>query len=196
MNLGVNKQSTDPVADYLRGVEALGPLADYLVINVSSPNTPGLRELQQPDILRDLLSRLVRRRQSLVAETGRPVPLLVKVSPDLAEGELEQTVEVAVGSGLDGIIATNTTTSRDGLQSTHRSVAGGLSGAALTERGTRLVHAIAQRTNGRLPIVACGGVMAPRDARARLDAGARLVQLYTGLVYEGPGLVKRIVEGL
>jgi dihydroorotate dehydrogenase len=195
VNLG--KQRETPLEraadDYESLMERFAPLADYLAVNVSSPNTPELRQLQQREWLEPLLERLVRRRVSLGDEIGRRVPLLLKLSPDLTDSELDEALAVMVAAGIDGVIATNTTTSREGLSSPWRGEAGGLSGAALRERSTRLVRAITERTGGSLPVVACGGVMGPTSAREKLDAGASLVQLYTGLIYEGPSLAKRIL---
>jgi dihydroorotate dehydrogenase len=184
--LGVNigKQRETPLdraaEDYELLVERFAGLADYLALNVSSPNTPELRRLQEPAALRPLLERLTRR-------LPRPrVPLLVKLAPDLDSAELDGALDAILAAGIDGVIATNTMATTEG----------GRSGAPLAERSTGLVRAIVQRTEGRLPVIACGGVMSAEDARVKLDAGARLVQLYTGLVYEGPALVKRIVAGL
>ncbi len=198
VNLG--KQRGTPLEraadDYAALMDRFAPLADYLAVNVSSPNTPGLRRLQEREWLAPLLSRLTGRRAELSARLGRPVPLLLKLSPDLAEAELDSLVETIAAAGVDGVIATNTTTSRAGLADPTGSEPGGLSGAALAERSTRFVGAVSRRAGGRFAIVACGGVMGPEDARAKLAAGAALVQVYTGLVFEGPGLVRRIVGGL
>ncbi len=194
------KQKTTPLEraadDYETLMKRFAPLADYLAVNVSSPNTPELRQLQQREWLAPLVARLVARRNELAAGLGRSLPLLVKLSPDLSDAELDDALDVLLAAGIDGVIATNTTVSRDGLQSPLVREAGGLSGALLTTRSTAMVAAIVRRAGNRLPVVACGGVMSADDARAKLDAGARLVQLYTGLIYEGPGLVKRILEAL
>ena len=198
MNIG--KQRETPLEraaeDYVSLMERFAPLADYLAVNISSPGTPGLRRLQQREWLEPLLEQLTRRRAALGARLRRRVPLLVKLAPDLSDAELDSALEAIAGTDIDGLIATNTTTSREGLQSPHRGEKGGLSGSALTDRSTRLVRAIVERTGGELPVIACGGVMGPADARSKLDAGASLVQLYTGLVFEGPGLVKRILDHL
>jgi dihydroorotate dehydrogenase len=200
--LGVNlgKQKETPLEraaeDYERLMAIFAPLADYLAINVSSPNTEGLRRLQGREYLDGLLSRGSTRRDALAEEIGRRVPLLVKLSPDLDDAELEDALGVIESRGIDGVIATNTTTRRDGLVSNLATETGGLSGAALTARSTEIVRRIHELTSGKLPIVACGGVMGPDDAREKLDAGASLVQLYTGVVYEGPGLPGRIVRSL
>jgi dihydroorotate dehydrogenase len=192
--LGVNigKQKTTPleraVEDYAALMVRFAPLADYLAVNISSPNTESLRELQQREWLEPLVARLVANKNG--------TPLLVKLAPDLDDRQLDESLDVLLAGGVDGVIATNTTLSREGLRSPRAGEAGGLSGAALTARSTRMVAAIVERTDDKLPVIACGGVMGPDDARAKLDAGARLVQLYTGLIYEGPGLVKRILKGL
>jgi dihydroorotate dehydrogenase len=200
--IGVNigKQKTteleDAAEDYEKLVGVFAPLADYLAVNISSPNTPGLRKLQERGFLGALLGRVAARRDRAAEEIGRRVPVLVKLAPDLTDEQLVTAVDVIGESGLDGIIATNTTISRKGLDHPRAGEEGGLSGAALTEMSTRIIARIAEHTGGEIPIVGVGGVMGPGDARAKLDAGATLVQLYTGLVYEGPGLVKRVVRSL
>jgi len=200
--LGVNigKQKTthleDAAGDYEELVDVFGPLADYLAVNISSPNTPGLRRLQERDFLGELLGRIAARRSELAGRLGRKVPVLVKLAPDLTDEQLETAVDVILSFGLDGIIATNTTTSREGLDHPLAGEEGGLSGAALTERSTAIISRIHAHTGGKIPIIGVGGIMGPDDARAKLDAGATLVQVYTGLIYEGPGLVKRILQGL
>jgi dihydroorotate dehydrogenase len=200
VGVNIGKQRETPLEraaeDYAALMERFAPLADYLVVNVSSPSTPGLRRLQQREWLEPLLEQLARRRATLRSRFRRRIPLLVKLAPDLTDTELDSALEAIAETGIDGLIATNTTTSREGLQSPHRGEEGGLSGSALTDRSTRLVRAIVERTGGKLPVVACGGVMGPADAKSKLDAGASLVQLYTGLVFEGPGLVKRILNHL
>jgi dihydroorotate dehydrogenase len=201
--LGVNigKQKTTPLdeaaVDYERLMEVFAPLADYLAVNISSPNTPGLRRLQDSAFLGELLGRLAAKQAELADANGARVPVLVKLAPDLDDDQLRTAVDVVVASGLDGIIATNTTISREAVAG--HPVAeeeGGLSGAALTEMSTRIVAAICEHLDGALPVIGVGGIMGPEDARAKLDAGATLVQLYTGLIYEGPGLVKRILEAI
>jgi dihydroorotate dehydrogenase len=197
--LGVNigKQKTTPLEeaarDYERLMEVFAPLADYLAVNISSPNTPGLRRLQEPEFLAGLLGALSSRRAELVARLGRQIPILVKLAPDLTEDQLKIAVDAILDAGLDGIIATNTTISRAGVDGRLAKEEGGLSGALLAERSTEVIRSIHDRAGGALPIVGVGGIMSPKDARAKLDAGATLIQLYTGLIYEGPGLVQRIV---
>jgi len=200
--LGVNigKQKTtsleEAAADYEELVDVFAPLADYLAVNISSPNTPGLRRLQERDFLGALLGRVAARRDEVADRIERKVPVLVKLAPDLTDEQLVTAVDVIFESRLDGIIATNTTISRESLDHPLAGEEGGLSGAALTDMSTRIIARIHQHTGGSIPIIGVGGIMGPGDARAKLDAGASLVQVYTGLVYEGPGLVKRILRGL
>ena len=191
----------DATADYLASFETVRAHADYVAVNVSSPNTPGLRELQRADLLASLLSELQRRNRELSAREGcEPVPLLLKVAPDLGEGELELIVEVARRAAVSAIIATNTTVSRAGLRTDAARVAslgdGGLSGAPLRRRSTQIVAALRRLTRGSPEIVGVGGVFSAEDAWEKICAGASLVQLYTGFIYEGAGVVRRINEGL
>jgi dihydroorotate dehydrogenase len=196
VNLGKQRDTAVERAseDYLTLLERFAPLADYLAINVSSPNTPGLRRLEAGAALGRLAEVLVARRDVL-ATGGRRVPLLFKLSPDLAAEELLESVDALVAAGADGIIATNTTLSREGLRSPLAAQAGGLSGAALEPRATRVVTAIAERLAGRLSLVGVGGILSASDAAAKRAAGADLVQLYSGLVYRGPGLVREAARG-
>jgi dihydroorotate dehydrogenase len=197
-NLG--KQKSTPLEeaahDYAELIDVFAPLADYLTVNISSPNTPGLRRLQERDFLEDLLRSLVSRRQEVADRIGRPVPLLVKLAPDLDDVQLDTAVEALLSTGIDGVIATNTTISRDDVRSPLAGEEGGLSGALLSTRSTGIIRAIHRRAGGRLPIIGAGGIMGPDDAAAKLDAGATLLQIYTGLVYEGPGIVRRILESI
>jgi len=197
-NIGKQKTTSleDAAGDYEELVDVFAPLADYLAVNISSPNTPGLRRLQERGFLAQLLGRVAARRDGAADRLGRGVPVLVKLAPDLTDEQLITAVDVIVESGLDGIIATNTTIGREGLDHPLAGEEGGLSGAALTGLSTSIIARIAEHTRGEIPIVGVGGIMGPDDARAKIDAGATLVQIYTGLVYEGPGLVKRILKGL
>ncbi len=193
INLGKNKDQTDAAADYITGTRLLGPLADYLVINVSSPNTPGLRALQSRDALAALIGAVLETRAQL---TRRP-PLLLKIAPDLIDADRQDIAEVALASGLDGLIVSNTTIARPaGLDPRFASEAGGLSGRPLFEPATEILRDIYRRTGGKLPIIGVGGIASAADAYAKIRAGASLVQLYTALVFEGPGLVRRIKQGL
>ena len=187
--------------DYLASFRLVHPHADYVAVNVSSPNTPGLRELQRADRLTALLGALQRENRELAASSGRaPLPLLVKVAPDLDEGELETIVAAALDAHVAGIIATNTTVSRAGLDSPAAEVEsageGGLSGAPLRARATQVVARLRRLTGGAVEIVGVGGVFNAEDAWEKICAGASLVQLYMGFVYEGFGVVRRINEGL
>lgn len=180
------------VDDYLHSLRALELYADYFAINVSSPNTPGLRNLQAAEELAALLAALVGEASRL---SGNPTPIFVKLAPDLGAEQLRETLAVINDSGAAGIIATNTTLAREGLVTTDRPLgeqAGGLSGAPLTERALRFVGDVAAATH--LPVIGVGGIMAPGDAARMFDAGARLVQLYTGFIYEGPALIRGIRE--
>jgi dihydroorotate dehydrogenase len=198
VNIGKNKDTPNEKAheDYLPLMRAFAPLADYLAVNVSSPNTVGLRELQGREALEGLLSLLVKERAVQSQKLGRHVPVLVKLAPDLSNPELDDALEAITRTEMDGIIATNTTIGRETLNSPVGRETGGLSGAPLTKKSHSIVAEIYRRTGGQIPIVGVGGIMNTADAQAMLDAGASLVQLYTGMIYAGPGLVKEIVEGL
>jgi dihydroorotate dehydrogenase len=198
VNLGKNKDTPLEQADldYCTLVQRFAALGDYLAINVSSPNTIGLRRLQGRKALETLLTRIAAERSEQERRLGRKVPVLVKLAPDLSDEELDDALEVLMRAGMDGVMATNTTLSREGLDEPAAREGGGLSGAPLTQRSLHVVSEIARRTQGKLPIVAAGGVMNAEDARRCMEAGAALVQLYTGLVYTGPGLVKEILMGL
>ena len=191
VNLGKNKESADAAADYAAGAAALARFADYLVINVSSPNTPGLRALQD----RAALDALVARVQAALPE--RPPPLLVKIAPDMAAEDLADIAAVARARALAGIIVSNTTIARpDGLRGAARAEAGGLSGRPLFARSTEVLREMRRLTGGATVLIGVGGVASGADAYAKIRAGASLVQLYTALVYEGPGLVARIKREL
>jgi len=193
VNIGRNRDSADAVADYAEGVRRTAALADYLVVNVSSPNTPGLRNLQARAVLEDLLRQLLAAR----AETGASPPLLVKIAPDLAPAERADIAAVALATGIDGIVVANTTVARPpGLRGPHAGEAGGLSGRPLFEPSTALLGEIYRLTQGRLPLVGVGGVAGAADAYAKIRAGASLVQLYTALVFAGPALLGQIKAGL
>ncbi|MDT7801901.1 MAG: dihydroorotate dehydrogenase [Actinomycetota bacterium] len=188
----------DAVEDYRFSLRALHPYADYFAINVSSPNTPGLRQLQDRAALAELLGELRSTSVSL-AGSGTPTPVLVKVAPDLTDDALAELLEVCLDHGVAGIIATNTTLSRDGVAAAESSLAGqagGLSGRPLTTRAAEVVRFVHDHTGGSLPIIGVGGVLGPDDAVRLVDAGASLVQLYTGFALHGPGLVRRVSRGL
>jgi len=190
------------IPDYLKTFEAVYDVADYIAVNVSSPNTPQLRELQEPGMLAKLLGELQARNAELAADGSLSTskPLLVKIAPDLNDDQIGAIVEVAKDAGVAGIIATNTTVDREGLQSAPARIEacgeGGLSGAPLRSRSNEVIALIYRLTNGSLPIVGVGGVFTAEDAWDKICAGASLVQLYTGFIYEGPGIARRINEGL
>jgi dihydroorotate dehydrogenase len=193
VNLGKNKTTEDAAADYEKGARALGPLADYLVINVSSPNTPGLRALQSRGALEDLVGRVGR---TLADVPARP-PLLLKIAPDLTDDDRRDIAEVALAAGLDGLIVTNTTIERpEGLISSRRTETGGLSGPPLFEPSTQMLRDIYRLTAGRLPLIGVGGITTGAQAYAKIRAGASLVQLYTALIYHGTAQVTRIKQDL
>ena len=192
-NLGKNKLTEDAAADYEKGIRALANLADYLVINVSSPNTPGLRALQG----RAPLEALVARCRAALAEVAAPPPLLLKIAPDLTPEDLQDIAGIALAGGLDGLIVSNTTIARPpGLTSPHRGESGGLSGAPLFEPSTKMLAEVYRLTGGRLPLIGVGGIASAAQAYAKIRAGASLLQLYSALVYHGPGLVGVINAGL
>lgn len=191
VNVGANKDSDDRAGDYAVCAEALAPHADYLVCNVSSPNTPGLRNLQG----RAQLAALLKRVQDAIART--PVPLLVKIAPDATDHDLDDIVSVTRELRIDGVIVGNTTVSRPAtLRSPRKDEAGGLSGAPLMALSTEVLRKTAARVDKQFPLIGCGGVASGADAQAKLDAGATLVQLYSALVFEGPPLVRRIKDEL
>jgi dihydroorotate dehydrogenase len=193
VNIGPNRDSADPINDCAAMVKALANLADYLVVNISSPNTPGLRDLQQEAALRALLAAVLDAR----GETGAKIPVLVKIAPDLDAAALESIADVAATAGVDGLIATNTTIARpEALTDPLGREAGGLSGAPLFAGSTAILAALYRLTEGRIPIVGVGGISSGADAYAKICAGATVVQLYTALVYQGPALVARIKRDL
>ena len=202
LGVSLGKQKETPLAeaveDYRRGLRAVYPWADYLAVNVSSPNTPGLRELQGGRHLENLLGELVREGDDLARCHGvTPRPLLVKIAPDLTDPELVTILEAVEAAAVPGLIATNTTVSREGLSGDPRAgETGGLSGRPLEARANRVVARVRGLTGGRLPVIGVGGVEDAAGARRKLDAGASLVQLYTGLVYQGPGVAGRILRGI
>jgi dihydroorotate dehydrogenase len=187
VNLGINKDTPleNAASDYTSLMQLFTPLAGYLTINISSPNTPGLRSLHDPTLLGALLSELALHREK---------PLLVKLSPDLSTPELDGVLDVLLAQRVDGVIATNTTLARPALASHHAGQQGGLSGRPLAAPARRAIGHIYTQTNGKLPIIASGGIMSREDADAAINAGASLVQIYTGLVYRGPLLIKEILK--
>lgn len=195
VNVGKNKDSKDAQADYVAGVRHFAGVADYLVVNVSSPNTPGLRDLQSKARLEELTNAVIDARDDIAANSdgGRRCPLLIKIAPDLDKGALEDIAGVALRCGIDGIIATNTTVERPAeLRGAAAQEAGGLSGRPLFEPSTRLLGDLYRLTGGNVPLIGVGGVFTGRDAYEKILAGASLVQIYTSLIYRGPGAVVRI----
>lgn len=195
INIGKNKSTPNEQAldDYLACIDALHPHADYVVVNISSPNTPGLRQLQE----REALDRLLRGCVARLKERAPTKGLVVKLAPDLEPEALDEAVDVAIAAGVAAIAATNTTLSRAGVEGHPRAgEAGGLSGAPLTARSTEVIRRVAARAAGRVPVIGSGGVMSVEDAWAKLRAGATLVQVYTGFVYGGPGFASRLNQGL
>jgi dihydroorotate dehydrogenase len=202
-NIGKNKitANEDAWKDYDICFRELFDCVDYFVVNVSSPNTPGLRELQEKDSLQKILSHLQTVNQQLSQQLGvRPKPLLLKIAPDLSFGQIDDVIDLALEINLDGLVATNTTISREGLHTPANTIrdigAGGLSGAPLKQRSTEIVQYITKRSGGKIPVIASGGIFTAADAKEKLDAGAVLVQVWTGFIYEGPGIVKKIVDGM
>lgn len=197
-NIGKNKSTANEDAwkDYAICFTALFDFVDYFVVNVSSPNTPGLRALQEKDALRKILLNL----QNINISKPHPKPILLKIAPDLNEAQINDVLELAQEIQLDGIVATNTTISREALRTPASVVktiaAGGLSGKPLRQRSTQIVQKITQQTNGTIPVIASGGIFNGSDAAEKLDAGATLVQVWTGFIYEGPGIVKKICREL
>lgn len=192
LNLGANRDSPDRAGDYAAVLRIAGPHADFATVNVSSPNTERLRDLQGPAALAALLAGVLAARDAL----PRRIPVFLKISPDLSAAELEDLAGCAVAAGIDGIIATNTTLARDGLVSPARAEAGGLSGAPLFERSTRVLARLSVLTAGRIPLIGVGGIGAAADAYAKIRAGASAVQLYTALVWGGLSLAAEIARGL
>lgn len=197
-NIGKNKitPNNEAISDYLKTFEGLFPYVDYFVVNVSSPNTPNLRELQEKEPLKQLLSEL------MIANQQKPIqkPILLKIAPDLTNEQLDDIIEIVNEVKIAGVIATNTTISRESLLSTNNEIelcgAGGLSGKPLSERSTEVIRYLSEKSNKAFPIIGVGGIHSEKDALEKIEAGASLVQLYTGYIYEGPGLVKRINKAI
>lgn len=192
LNLGANKDSADRAADFATVLRRCGPHVEFATVNVSSPNTEKLRDLQGRAALAALLAGVMETRAALAT----PIPVFLKIAPDLTETDLAEIAEVAVAAGISGIIATNTTLSRDGLRSPHRAETGGLSGAPLFEKSTRTLARLSQLTKGKLPLIGVGGIASPEQAWEKIRAGATAVQIYTAMVYEGLALIPRIAQGL
>ena len=196
VNVGANKDSDDKAADYAAGIVAFASVASYFTLNISSPNTPGLRDLQKREALDDLLARVVETRDE-VSLTGARRPLLLKIAPDLTPYELDDIIDVALNRGIDGMIVSNTTVSRPASLKDQKVAgeSGGLSGAPLFDLSTRILAEVSRRVAGKFPLIGVGGIHSAATARAKLEAGATLVQLYSSLIYKGPGLVAEIKRG-
>lgn len=197
INVGANKDTADRTTDYEKGIEAFGHVASYFTANISSPNTPGLRDLQAPEVLDQLLARVMSARDKAAVMHNRALPVLVKIAPDVAEEDLEPIVERMLAHRVDGIIIGNTTLSRYGLRDVEIGrEAGGLSGRPLFHRSTVMLAKVAKLTKGRVTLIGVGGIDSGESALAKLEAGANLVQVYSSLIYEGIGLVDRIKQHL
>ena len=188
VNVGANKDSEDRIADYVAGVGMMSPVADYLTVNISSPNTPGLRQLQGRGALDELLAA--------VKSAGSEKPIFLKVAPDLDDGDAERIVRSAIDHKIDAVIVSNTTVSRPALKSSHYGEAGGLSGEPLKPLALDALRRFRRASGGEIPLIGVGGIATAEDAWERIRAGASLVQLYSAMVYEGPGIARRIVRGL
>lgn len=196
-NVGANKDTQDKTADYVKGIHALYGLADYFTVNISSPNTPGLRALQSASALTDLVERVLEARAIEMKNGKAFMPILIKIAPDLTQDDINDICGIALSHKVDGLIVSNTTIVRPAaLKSHHRDEMGGLSGAPLMESSTEILGKIYKETNGKIPLVGVGGIASGADAYRKIRAGASLVQVYSAMVYQGPGLVDRIKREL
>jgi dihydroorotate dehydrogenase len=199
INIGKNKATPDEDAlqDYIIGLRAVYAHADYVAINISSPNTPGLRDLQFGDSLKSLISGIKKTQLSLFAEQDKQVPIAVKIAPDMTDEQIEAVALTLKNEGMDAVIATNTTLSRNGVEaSPFAGEAGGLSGAPLTDKSTHVIRVLSNTLQGSLPIIGVGGIFSAEDAQAKITAGAALVQIYSGFIYRGPALIKECVNAI
>ena len=199
INIGKNKSTPDEAAlfDYERCLEAVYPYADYITVNVSSPNTPGLRALQFGEVFNDLLQGIKVRQAKLHAETGRYVPIAVKIAPDMEEDEFKEVADCLVSNNIDAVIATNTTVSRVGVEnSPFKEEMGGLSGLPVREKSTQAIRVLSEHLKGAMPIIGVGGIQSGKDALEKVQAGASLVQVYSGFIYRGPELIKEAASAL
>ncbi len=196
LNIGANKDATDRMADYVTGLKRLWGQGDYFTVNISSPNTPGLRALQGKSYLDDLLGQINETRGALRGATGNNMPVFLKIAPDLSAAEIADTVETTLTHGLDGLIVSNTTLERDGLRSVFKDEAGGMSGAPLFDLSTRALAIAYEASGGKLLLIGAGGIDSGAKAYAKIRAGASLIQLYSALVYKGPGLADAIRRDL
>lgn len=196
VNIGANKDSADRVGDYVRGINTFYDVASFFTINISSPNTPGLRDLQTPAALDDLLNRVMTARQNQLDAGKANRAIVVKIAPDIAEPDFKPMIAQLVAHGVDGIAVSNTTLARGALKDPHAREAGGLSGRPLFHTSTVMLARVYEATGGKIPLIGIGGIDSGETALAKIEAGATLIQLYTGLIYEGPGLIGRIKEYL
>ncbi len=198
VNIGKNKVTPNEQAaeDYKACISELYTYADFFVVNISSPNTPDLRNLQHGNELKELLAEVMQEMDAQAQNHGTPKSVLVKIAPDVSDAELEYMVETIRQSGAAGIIATNTTLSRDGLTHNHAGETGGLSGRPLTERSTEIISRVYRQTEGKLPIIGCGGIFSSEDAYDKIKAGSSLVEIYTSFIYEGPQITRRLHNGI
>lgn len=196
VNVGANKDTVDRTRDYVSGIDAFYDVATMFTVNISSPNTPGLRDLQAPAALNDLIGRIMATRAAKIAEGKPKRPIVVKIAPDLAEDDIGPITEQLLAHAIDGIAVSNTTLSRNGVQDSRKTESGGLSGRPLFHRSTVMLAKVYQATGGKIPLIGIGGIDSPETALAKIEAGASLLQLYTGLIYEGPGLIGEMKKGL
>lgn len=199
INIGKNKDTPEENAkdDYIHCMQKVYNFASYITINISSPNTPGLRSLQYGDALNELLSSLKAEQAALAEKHGKYVPIAVKIAPDLTEPEVESIAECLIANNIDGVIATNTTLSREGVEGLeHGEEMGGLSGVPVKEKSTQVIKLLAKALDNKLPIIGVGGISNGADAKEKIEAGAKLVQVYTGFIYQGPELIKDVVNAL
>ncbi len=196
VNIGANKDTKDRTGDYVSGLETFNAVASYFTVNISSPNTPGLRDLQAPAALDDLLGRVMAARKALVAKGAPQRPIIVKIAPDIAADDIAAMCDRLVDHAVDGIAISNTTLARPGLRDPNATEAGGLSGRPCFLRSTAMLARVYRQTDGAIPLIGIGGIDSPETALAKIEAGATLLQLYTGLIYEGPGLIGKIKSQL
>ncbi|PCJ98639.1 MAG: dihydroorotate dehydrogenase (quinone) [Zetaproteobacteria bacterium] len=199
INIGMNKEQLNPAEDYCALIRELAPLADYITVNISSPNTPGLRDLQQKDILLDLITKMMKTRQDVCGDisSGKAPAFLIKLAPDLNEQQQEEIAETLMASGVDGVILSNTTLDRpEYLPADFNAEKGGLSGAPVRDKSTAIIRNFYRLTKGKLPIIGVGGISNAEHAYDKIKAGASLIQLYTGMIYEGPEIANNINKGL
>jgi dihydroorotate dehydrogenase len=196
VNIGANKDTDDRPGDYAQGIETFSAVASYFTVNISSPNTPGLRDLQAPAALDELLSRIMETRTRLISQGAPRRPIIVKIAPDVAQDDIQPICDRLIAHAVDGIAVSNTTLARAGLTDAHATKSGGLSGRPLFRRSTTMLARVFEATGGRIPLIGIGGIDSGETALEKIEAGATLLQLYTGLIYAGPGLIGEIKSHL